>query len=66
MSLRRCAADRRRLGGLAGAGASVGAGSADASFPGNGFELALQPLDLLLERNYSPQVGHRKFTKRFH
>jgi hypothetical protein len=42
------------------------AGNGDASSPGNGFDLDLQRLDLLLERNHLPQVGHRKVTKRFH
>lgn len=52
-----------RFGGTRGLG---WAGSAAASSPGNGFNLALQRLDLLFERNHLPQVGHRKFTKRFH
>ena len=52
-----------RFGGRRGLG---GVGNADASLPGNGFELPLRRLDLLLERNYSPQVGHRKIRNRFH
>jgi hypothetical protein len=48
------------LGGTAGYG-GVGAG-----FPDYGFELSFQRLDLLLERNDAPEVGHREIRKRFH
>jgi hypothetical protein len=54
------------FGTLDGNGGLGWAGSVGARFPGYGFELSFQRLDLLLEREDAPQVGHRKIRKRFH
>jgi hypothetical protein len=51
---------------LRGSGGLGWFGSVGARFSGYGFELSFQRLDLLLEREDAPQVGHRKIRKRFH
>jgi hypothetical protein len=54
------------FGTLDGNGGLGWAGGVGARFPAYGFELSFQRLDLFLEREDAPQVGHRKIRKRFH
>jgi hypothetical protein len=54
------------FGTLGGTGGLGWAASVGARFPTYGFELSFQRLDLLLEREDAPQVGHREIRKRFH
>src|ERR1700722_17503024 len=54
------------FGTLDGNGGLGWAGGVGARFPAYGFELSFQRLDLLLEREDAPQIGHRKIRKRFH
>ena len=53
------------LRGLGGSG-GLGCAGITASVIGNDFKLPLQCLDLLLERDDAPQVGHGKIRKRLH
>lgn len=58
----------RRLGGSGGLGCAGITASVrgDDFILGNDFKLPLQCLDLLLERDDAPQVGHGKIRKRLH
>jgi len=66
ISFRRCAADRRRLVRLTGTGVSAGLAASALDSPAMAFELSFQRLDLRLERDDAPQVGHGKIRKRLH
>lgn len=57
---------RRRQAAFGTLDGNGGHDSVGARFAAYGFELPLQGLNLLLERNDAPQVGHRKISKRFH